>query len=338
MDKITADSYLCAKVSGLYSKLYIGERAKRLFEVQRLQELWTLLFTDDLPALTEGQLIALLEQKISRRLIDDFLELVSVYKKPNPIFFTLISQFDYANLRAVSSLPSLHDIKEPPIIDLGQFSIFRWKKWPDINAITAKSPVGWYNRIPDDSNRLDWEIKLDKTYYAQLWDTLLRLPENERASCERLIKEEIILQNIVWVMRLRVYYDFDGKDIIPMLVGSDGGKGENMLCKDAFFALDKPLDSWNAWEGWKYSWILNPHEEGVPWELDPRWAQLAGDKFLYRTAEREFHKQFFTPGLLVAFFKIKQLEEYMIRVAVESLRLGASDSLKNEFVGEEMYV
>lgn len=44
---------------------------------------------------------------------------------------------------------------------------------------------------------------------------------------------------------------------------------------------------------------------------DPRWAQLAADKYLYRLALDRFHR-LLTTGVLVSFFKIKQLEEHMI--------------------------
>jgi len=110
------------------------------------------------------------------------------------------------------------------------------------------------------------------------------------------------------------------------------------LCSEAVGILDKPVDSWNEWADWKYAWLLNPHEEGVPWSLDPRWAQLSADKYLYKLAINRFHRYPFTTGVLVSFFKIKQLEEHMIRVAAEGIRLGASQTETGEFRGEERYV
>jgi vacuolar-type H+-ATPase subunit C/Vma6 len=78
--------------------------------------------------------------------------------------------------------------------------------------------------------------------------------------------------------------------------------------------------------------LLNPHEEGFPWTLDPRWAQLTADKYLFRTAMSLFHQNPFTVGVLVSFLKIKQLEDQMIRVAAEGLRLGANETQLNEYV------
>ena len=124
-----------------------------------------------------------------------------------------------------------------------------------------------------------------------------------------------------------------------MLAGSgEGAKISGILCQSAISILEKPVDSWKEWYPWKYSWLLNPHEEGVPWSLDPRWAQLAADTYLYKLALRQFHQNPFTVGVLVSFFKIKQLEEHMIRVAAEGLRLGVTDAQMKEFLEDSLDV
>ncbi|ULQ60357.1 V-type ATPase subunit [Brucepastera parasyntrophica] len=104
------------------------------------------------------------------------------------------------------------------------------------------------------------------------------------------------------------------------------------MCQPALAALSKPVDSRPEWESWKYKWLLNPYEEGVPWEADPRWMQFASDKYLYHLAMVRFHQHPFTAGVLVSFFKIQQLEQQMIRVAVEGLRLGTTETQMREFM------
>jgi len=161
------------------------------------------------------------------------------------------------------------------------------------------------------------------------------LRSKDREFSEPLIREEIVLQNIVWALRLRVYYGKTETEIIPLLAGhSLGAKEAGQLCAPALAILHKPVDVWAEWQDWKYAWILNPHEEGVPWSLDPRWAQLAADRYLYRLALKTFHQSAFTVGLLVSFFKIKQLEVQMIRVASEGLRLGSSEEQMQGFLGD----
>lgn len=315
----------------MYARSYVGIRTRKLFEIKRLTELWSLLFGEEVPLVPEGMLALLIERKASERFVACFLELLSYYDRPDPVSVALISLYDYNNLKSASAALSLGK-KEPPfMIDIGEFSIIQKDRWPDIAEMTKGGPLAWYDRVPDESSQLEWENRLDHAYYRSLWDAVLSLPRNDRKSAEKLVKEEIILQNIVWAMRLKVYYGKTPEEIVPMLATEE-------LSHPARELLGRPVDSWNEWAAWKYAWLLNPHEEGVPWSLDPRWAQLSADKHLYRLAMHQFHQNPFTPGVLVAFFKIKQLEEQMIRVAAEGLRLGATESQMNDFMGDVQYV
>ena len=47
---------------------------------------------------------------------------------------------------------------------------------------------------------------------------------------------------------------------------------------------------------------------------------------------RRFHQTPFTVGALIAFFYTRRLEEYLIRVAAEGIRIGASENQMSEFV------
>ena len=335
MDKNAAGAYVYAKACGMYARSFVGPRAKRLFESRRLQDLWSLLFKEDVPLVPEGLLALLLERKSGERVVNDFITLLAAYDRPDPLSRALLSLYDYNNLKAASAWASLGRTEKPSLIDIGEFSLFDKDRWPDIAGMTRNSPVAWYNRVPDEGERIEWETRLDHQYYRSLWSALQSLDRQDRAATEDLVRTEIILQNVVWAMRLRVYYRKTAEEIVPLLAGyGEAPDVSSQLCKPAMDVLERPLDSWGEWSRWKYAWLLNPHEEGVPWELDPRWAQLAADKYLYRRAIEQFHQTPFTVGVLVSFFKIKQLEEQMIRVAAEGLRLGATESQMNDFMGD----
>ena len=106
------------------------------------------------------------------------------------------------------------------------------------------------------------------------------------------------------------------------------------LRRPASAALSRSPDVWSEWSDWEYRWLLNPGEEGTPWNLDPRYAQLQADRKLFRMAQNRFHRNPFTAGVPVAFFKLKQMEEQMVRVAAEGLRLGATADQIAEITGE----
>ncbi len=339
METSGAAAYVYAKACGMYAHSFVGPRAAKLFTVKRLQDLWSLLYGGDVPLVPESMLALLLERKSEQHAVNDFITLLSVYDKPDPLSVALLSLHDFNNLKSASSSIALSREEAPFMIDTGIFSLFDTAKWPDLAAMTAGTPAAWYDRVPDVRDQVEWETRLDHQYYQSLWSALLSLGPRDREASEILIREDIVLQNIVWAMRLRVYYDKKNDEIIPLLAGTgDCAKTSDTLCGAAIDLLSRPIDSWNEWADWKYAWLLNPHEEGVPWQLDPRWAQLTADKYLYKLALKRFHLYPFTNGVLVSFFKIKQLEEHMIRVAAEGLRLGATETQMSEFMGGERNV
>lgn len=335
MDRFAADSYVYAKACGIYARSFVGKRTWRLFEAKRLRDLWTILFDDEVPLVPEGLLALHLERRAEERAVNEFITLLSSYDTPDQLSRVLLSFYDYNNLKAAVSAIVTGETAPPFMIDLKKFSIIKRDAWPDIGAMTKNGPLSWYDRVPDPEEQVEWENRLDQHYYRSLWQAFISLAGKDRSATETLIREEIILQNIVWTMRLGSYYGKKAEDIEPMLAGHDESPEiRDLLCGPALSVLNRSFDSYSDWKGWSYSWLLNPHEEGFPWELDPRWAQLAADKYLFRTAMSLFHQHPFTVGVLVSFLKIKQLEDQMIRVAAEGLRLGANESQLNEYVGD----
>lgn len=334
MDRTSADAYVYAKACGMYGRSFTGLRARKLFEVKRLQDLWTLLFDDDVPLVPEGMLALLLERKSAQQVVSDYLLLLSSYDSPDPLAKALIARYDYGNLKAVLSSLVLGNTERPFILDMGKFSIFNCDRWPDLAAMTAGTSLAWCDHAPELEEHVLWESKIDHDYYERLWSALKSLSRKDRDSAENLIVDEILLQNIVWVMRLRVYYQKTAEEIEPLLAKiGDTALEKEKLCGAALEIMEWPLDSWDHWSRWKYAWLLNPHDDGVPWELDPRWVQLTSDNYLFKQALSGFHQKPFTAGVLASFFRIKQLEEQMIRVAAEGLRLGATEDQMKEFMG-----
>ena len=62
MDKSAADAYVYAKSSAILSKAYVFSKARALFSVKSLHELWSLLFRKEAPPVPE----TLLAKEIDR--------------------------------------------------------------------------------------------------------------------------------------------------------------------------------------------------------------------------------------------------------------------------------
>ncbi len=334
MDKVAADAFVYAKASGMYSRAFVGERAKKLFEKSHVSDLWSLLFNDDVPLVPEGRLAQLLERRVAEQSAADFVSLVKMYDKPDPLSLAFLSFYDCNNIKTACQ-SVLSGAEKPYLVNIAPFSSLKTDAWPDIGAMTAGTPYSWFDRVPDEKLRVKWENRLDNQYFMGIWTALNLLSGKDRAAVEDFVREEIILQNVVWALRLRVYYKMSEEEILPMLAGSgESPEVKAVLTEPAAAVLRKPLDSISEWKNWKYFHLLNPEDENGFWQLDPRWLGLKIQRKIYRAAQTRFHQSQFTVGILVSFFKIQRLQEYMIRVAAEGIRMGASENQMNEFVGD----
>ena len=87
LDRSAASSFVYAKASGLLSKSFVGDNAGKLFSVQSLRELYTLLFEGEVPSVPEVLLSKEIEEKAEKKAddgiatFDDFMKIKLVAAK-----------------------------------------------------------------------------------------------------------------------------------------------------------------------------------------------------------------------------------------------------------------
>lgn len=268
LDSSAASSFVYAKASALLSKSFIGERASKLFSVQSLRELYTLLFDDDIPSIPEVLLSKEIETKAAENFISLYKNLLSEYDRPSPILSEILSFYEYENSE-------------------------------------SSNPCSDRERI------------------MALWNAVSSLKGNDRTYLAQLYKTEISFKNILWVLRLKVYYHLSNEEILEHLVYSSNHKNKgDVLVREAVAILNKDISSYDDWKTWKYAEFLNPHEEGLVWEIDPTWIERSLKNYLAKSYKRFFHKDPMSVTSLVSWFRIKQYELDCIRAVAEGLRLG----------------
>jgi vacuolar-type H+-ATPase subunit C/Vma6 len=328
-------AYVYAKTSGMLASSFVGTRLNRLFEANSLSDLWALCFDTEVPVVPEVILAKSVEKEAEKRFVGDYIALLKMYKKPPALLVELLRSFDYDNLKEIGAELCFNTGIEPDIVDIGNYSMLYYKAGKDIGRMVRESPVSWYT-VPTPATQMDADTKLDKQYIVGLWKSVKKLPAHERRTIENLIREEIVMHNIAWAIRLRVYFDFSKDDVIPLLAYSGAEPDmKDELARDAIKILDYPIDGYEAWAQWKYAELLNPHEEGVYWSIDPRWVQHAAKLRAYKSALALFHRHPFSISVMVSFFKIKQYELDCVRTAAEALRLNAEKTAVREFAGIE---
>ncbi len=343
MDKSAADAFVYAKASGMLAKSFIGPRASRLFSATSLQELWALVFQNEIPAMPEVLLAKKIEQEAEARFISDYISLLQNYSRPAKVLTEVLHFYDYDNLKDIAASLCLAKIsgesaKLPLLADIGQYSMLNYKAWPDVAGITAGSPLAWYDKVPEFNEQQELDSRLDLQYVRALWESVMKVPSSIRGVVSSLIQEEMILNNIIWAIRLRVYYGMTKEQVIPELMTLKDCKTFRQIKDDplafpAVRTLDWDVGSYADWAGWKYSSLLNPNEEGVVWQIDPRWVQQKAKTMFNKKALGQFHRHPFSVNVLVTWFKIKQFELDCIRTAAEGLRLNVEQGKVQEFAG-----
>jgi len=322
MDKSAASAYVYAKVCGMLAKSYVGERAAKLFSVKSLNELWGLLFTEEVPAVPETLLARQIEKKTEEKFINEYIKLVSCYSKPAKLLVNLLRSYDYENIKEIGAALCFNEDKMPEVVDIGSFSEINYKEWPNIAKMTENSAFSWYNKIPDIHEQQLNDTKLDQQFIYEMDKAIKELPLNEREVARALFKEEYILKNIAWVMRLKVYYGLKKEDILPRLAYSSVNHDEtDELARKAIEIIDYPIDSYSEWADWEYKDLLNPNEEGVVWNLDPRWFEGEARKRDNRIAEKLLHRYPESIAVLLCFFKMKAYEMDCVRSIAEGLKM-----------------
>ena len=324
MDRAAADAYTYARASGILAKSFVGPRAGALFSVHTLQELWSLVIKTDVPAIPETLLARELERSAQTIFVEQFKNLVRTYSRPSRILVALLNYYDYDNLKEIGAALCYNEKEMPDVIDTAPFSLVDYSKWPDIAAMTSGGPLSWYDTVPSISEQQADDYRLDCQFVKELVSALA----HEKSSCagelEKLFVEKYQIENILWTLRLRIFYRMDEGEIKNHLAYEGDDRKNDRLAREALKILDWPVDDWERWKKWSHSDLLNPYTDGEIWSVDPRWIANAYRKRFVGRAARLFHQYPLTVCPLVCWYIIKQHELENIRTASECIRLNVS--------------
>lgn len=322
MERSGANAYIYGRLSGMLGKSFVGEKASRLYDAASTADLWTMVFHTDVPLLPQVMLSQKIEREAENRFIAQYISLIEMYDKIPPLLLELLRFYEVENLKEMGAALCSNETERPPLIDLGQYGSLNCDAWPNIAAVTALSPFAWYDKVPDEHEQQRIHGKLDNQYVSMVWEAAHKLPRSIRAQAADFFRDEFIMTNISWALRLKVYYNMEKDEIISHLPRAKTVSATDEIAGPAVEVLDWPSDSWEHWKKWKYASLLNPHDEDV-WSIDPRWVENAAKARQYKAAQRLFHAEPLTELPLIAWFRIKQRECDMIRTAVEGIRLNA---------------
>lgn len=318
----TTKEYVYAKAHGIWASSFIVGKKDEIKLAKNVQDLYRLVFEQEPPLITEALLTDLIEEKLTVRTITHYTKLLSLYDTSYPLLNLVLYEYEVLNLKMAMSHLREKESDASFVIDIYSYSPLKWKMWPSLKEITKDSIFSFLNDIVLSDKQVEKEMELDDCYCKAIWKTLCSLKQDDYDSCSKLVIKEMLLKNILWLFRLRKYYDYHGEKLKKMLLGNWDEKSRKLLIEPLSYAIDKSITDRDEWNGWKYEWLINPMQEDEVWTLDPRYMQAVSDRYLYNLALHSFHNNNNPVSILFSFFKLKRAEEYFIRQMLEKLKVG----------------
>ena len=334
MDKATALAFSYPKAAGLLSKSFVKNRAHLLFQAESLADLWSLIFKEPAPLVPETILARQIEEKAFDIFLSQYVFFLNQYDEAPLILTDKIKRFEADNLKEIIDALCAGKKDCPHLLDLKDFSKINVSAWPDLAKMTAGTDYEWLKSVPDLSEQQKIEFKIDLQLLRENWNAIEHCHGDDRTAHEQLFLDEFIIRNIIWALRLELYYEMPREQIIENLFYvTEKADKNDPVAGPAIKVLGFDVNNYSDWEHWKYAQYLNPHESGELWRVDPVWIErkYAGHQAVL--ADHIFHQYTMEDAALAAWFKIKSYELTCIRTAVEGLRLNISSEEAMEAVG-----
>jgi len=323
--------YAYAKACGIIGKSFIGKRMSSLAGLRSLGELDRLVFPESHSELPGKELLLDLEKRLIARSIRQILLIVSSYDKPPELLVQMIRTYEYSDLKACLQSITSGEKDRPALCDIGHFRTVNFNAYPDIEAMLENTEFAFLLTDEIESIKTGGadinliETKLDYIYYTRLTECMPRLSSEDRVIIQRILLEEISLRNCAWALRLRTFFNKSAKETAGYLMEiktQDKKDKDFSLAAAALESLEFPLDTRQAWDGWKWESLLNKEKPHEHWKADPRHFQNAASQYLYRLTLRSFHILPMSISSIFCFIKIKQFEEDFITSIAEGLAIG----------------
>ncbi|MCF0243053.1 MAG: V-type ATPase subunit [Treponema sp.] len=329
MDKSAARAYVYAKASGSLGKSFIGERANSLFQAKSLSELWNLLFNSQSPMIPEVLLAEEIENKAFSEFIKKYSGFLNQFDKPDDYLLSQFIIYEVENLKTLGDTLCSGKKEKPKFYELGSFSKLNYDAWPELSHITKGTEYEWFNVVPGIHEQALTEYKLDIQAVKHIWNSVSKLKTEAGKIVRKIIFYEFDIQNIVWALRLKLNYGYSDEEVIQRLMFvTEKPSLKDPLCANAIKVLSKNPEQYSDWENWVYSGYINPKESNDLWKIEPSWIEKKARSVQNRKALMLFHNYPLTSESLFGWFKVKQYELGLIRMAVESIRLNETVALE----------
>jgi vacuolar-type H+-ATPase subunit C/Vma6 len=319
--------YLQAKVHGLRSRLYEGDRLDALCDLRSLPQLWHRLYPEAEPA---GH------HELQRRLLADHVHTLDLLRLNVPDALTdlvtwLLRRFQLENLKVLLRARRVREPLErvepflaplPDDLALPARALLRAESLADFLLLVPVPELrkgGERGAAPhvETGEPFFIELALESAYYEGLLARQRRLPLRHRRATQPLLRLEAVVHTLLGLFRLKLNYAVPYETARPFFVPGtlDPFRLERLYGYPAFEDMLR----------------LVPREF-VPPEQYPATQGIADlERVLWQrllaVANRQFYRSTDDLGVVVAFFTIKRVEMANLIRVVEGVRYGLEPAM-----------
>jgi len=312
-------AFVSAKLHGMHSRLYEGVRLEPLISLRNAFEMMASVFPK-LDVTTRRRF----EQHLVREHVHDLNRVQVFLEGRNRDFFDWqLERYRIENLKVVlrgwKARMGPDDV-EPLLVELPEPYTLPVREILETTRLTdviRRTPVRQFRQGIrrgsvhfHDTNKLFYiEAGLDAAYFEELCRRAGGLGRTDRSEVSGLLHFEVMMYDVLFIMRARLNYDASADDVREFIVRGPApaptrGQLEGMLRAESFEEMLGAMPQRKL--------LLGPDDEpGDLGELQRRmWERL------YLAANRLFYRSMFHMGCVEAFYTIKRVElANLVRVA-----------------------
>jgi vacuolar-type H+-ATPase subunit C/Vma6 len=313
MNNVSKYAFIHAKTHGLMAKTWLDERLRFLVKITSLLDLSKTLFPEQAPAAGEAELVSGVQRKFETSVIETLVRLASLFPEPPEILVHVLREYDYRNLLALfrEKFSGLTTIR---LWDIGRYSLFKGGVEGFPQSL-RKTVFEKFIPLMENSSLSAIEFQLARQYYEGLLARVHNLPAKEKTLILPLVRTEVLLQNLVWALRLRFYFSlgFDEAEKLLFPLSFAG------VIQRARLVFELSPDDPEAWRKLGFGGIFSARRDG---HVDPPGVESLAHRYVYGKLRRLFYAHPFTLASLYAFFRIKKYEARLVTSVSEGIRMG----------------
>lgn len=316
-----------AKLNGMYAKRLKKNDLQELIHQNNLKSAILILKTKNLELneLDESARRIQIETTLDKILITDIVKIKRLLgKKDKEILIQFIEKY---KIRCIKSV--FRKLYSKTIVHYNPESIKNWTEsiFKEIDGIQNAETIAEFmnyvsntqykkvfenfsneeNQI-EELNIFEIENEIDKIYLNKL----IAISENKNARLENMISNKINLMNLLWLYRIKKYYNFSADKIKDIFIKQV--KGNNKLEIKKFLNLENDTE---ILENFQKKAYIKKYEKNLSFEQNI-------NRYLYKKYYKIFKSQMFDISNICAYINLIEMENTDIVRIIEGIRYGLS--------------